>query len=53
MNVNFGNRGDDRYTAELQSDGSYKMKDTDNTAVWIAIGSASLLTIVFIIVLAL
>ena len=53
MNVNFGNKGDGRYTAELQSDGSYKMKDKDNTAVWIAIGSASLLTIVFIIVLAL
>ena len=53
INVNFGHKGDREYTAQLQKDGSYEMKDRDNTAMWVAIGGTSLLVLVFIIALAL
>ena len=49
MNVNFGYKGDSEYTAELQADGSYEMKEKNNAGVWIAIGAGALLILIGII----
>ena len=53
MNVNFGYKGDSEYTAELQADGSYEMKEKSNTGVWVAIGIGTLLALLVIIASAL
>lgn len=49
MNVNFGYKGDSEYTAELQADGSYEMKEKSNTGIWVAIGGGIVLALVIIL----
>jgi hypothetical protein len=48
MNVNFGYKGDSEYTATLQADGSYENEKKGNPFLWIAIGVATVVTIIII-----
>lgn len=45
INVNFGNKGDDNYTAVKTGENSYNLKEKNNTGILVAIGSGLILTI--------
>ena len=43
--MNFGNKGDDNYTAVKTGENSYNLKEKNNTGILVAIGSSLILTI--------